>query len=546
MNEIEQDNKGRFWFASIEGGIAFMENGKYTAYTTNQGLTSNYVTDLFEDNAGNMWVATLGGGVNKIIPESFRIYNSADGLSDKNVSSIHVNSKGNIMFGTWANGPWIMDDTIFYKATNHIEGVIVFDVEEDYFGNTVLGVHQHGTYMITPGSGDSVTYHTLQNLHDNPKFKPWGIRKIIRDENDNLWLFDDTHGLFRMILSEDKTRYEYCIRNTTENGLNSNSIIYAAIDSNEVIWISQLGNGIAAFKNDSITNYTVKNGLPSNFVRTMYVDSENKLWLATEKGITILENGKFSQITTKDNLTSNSVTSFVEDRKGRIWAGTQNGLNLLETDSSAGCGYSITGFSTKDGLRSTDFLPHCAVIDTENNAWWSTRAGVIKLDLDVFDKKRIQPQVNILNIELMNQDISFRALTDSIEKNSDYLLNDSVTSLTEIESGEMVPYFDYPSSLYLPYYINSIGFSFSVMNGNAGHEVEYRHRLIGLEENWSNWSSLSETKYDNLAPDSYTFELQSRLVNKSPGEIISYQFEIRPPFWQTWWFRVLMFVLLYL
>lgn len=540
LNEIEQDKKGRMWFASVEAGIAFMENGKYTAYTTKQGLTSNYVTDLFEDNAGNMWVATLGGGVNKIIPESFRIYNNSDGLSDKSVSSIHLNSKNKLMFGTWADGPWIMDDSLFYRTSNHIAGVIVFDMEEDYFGNTILGVHQHGTYMITPGGGDSMTYPTLQNLHDNPEFKPWGIRKIIRDEKDNLWLFDDTHGIFRMILSEDKSRYEYCIRNTVQNGLNSNAIVYAAIDSSNVIWISQLGNGISAFKNDSVTNYTTKNGLPSNFVRTMYVDSENKLWLATEKGITILQNGKFSQISAKDNLTSNSVTSFVEDNKRRMWVGTQNGLNLLERDSSASCGYSITGFTTKDGLRSTDFLTHCAVIDPDNNAWWSTRAGIVKLDLNVFDKKKIQPQVKILNIELMNQDISFRALIDSIEKKSDYLLNDSVTKLNEAEIGEMTPFFDFPSHLSLPYYINSIGFAFSAMNGNAGHEIEYRHRLIGLEENWTNWSTVSEIKYDNLSPDSYTLELQSRLVNKSPGEIINYSFEIRPPFWQTWWFRIFM------
>lgn len=546
LNEIEQDQKGRFWFASVEGGIAYMENGKYTAYTTKQGLTSNYVTDLFEDNAGNMWVATLGGGVNKIIPESFRIYSSTDGLSDKNVSSIHLNSKGKIIFGTWANGPWIMDDSVFYKAINHIEGVIVFDMEEDYFGNTILGVHQHGTYMITPSGGDSVTYHTLQNLHDNTKFKPWGIRKIIRDKKDNLWLFDDTHGLYRLMLSEDKTHYAYCIRNTVESGLNTNVMIYAAIDSSGVIWMSQLGNGITSFQNDSIINYTTTNGLISNAVRTMYVDSENKLWLGTEKGITILQNGIFSHISSKDNLTNNSVTSFIEDGKGRMWVGTQNGLNLLEPDSSKSCGYAITGFTTKDGLRSTDFITHCAAIDNKNNGWWSTRAGVIKLDLNVFDKKRIQPQVQIMNIELMNQDISFRALTDSMDKKSDYLLNDSVTSLTEIEVGEMIPYFDYPASLSLPYYINSIGFSFSVMNGNAGHEIEYRHRLTGLEKNWSNWNSLSEIKYDNLPPSQYTFELQSRLINKTPGEIISYKFEIRPPFWQTWWFRLLMLGLIVL
>lgn len=543
LNDIEEDHKGRMWFGSIEAGVAYYENGKYISYTTDQGLTSNYVTDLHQDKAGNMWVATLGGGVNKIKPESFRIYNQTDGLSDKNVSAIHVNSNGDVIFGTWADGPWIFDDSLFYHISNHVNGVIVFDMEEDYFGNTIVGAHQHGTYSLKPFGGDSVSYSSMQNLNDYLSLRPWGVRKIIRDTDDNLWLLDDTHGLFRFILSEDKTHYEYCLRNSTENGLNSNMLYYGAIDSTGLIWFLQVGMGISSVKNDSITNYTTKNGLISNNVRTMYVDSKNRLWLGTDKGINILEKGIFVSITTKDNLSSNYISNFVEDAKGRMWVGTQNGLNLLLEDSSKECGFAITDFGIKDGLRSTEFMTNCAIIDQKNNAWWATRNGLVKLNLDVFDKKYTRPIIKIIDVELMHQSINFGALKDSIEKNAGFFLADSATDISGIKFNNVEDYFNLPQELVLPYNLNSIGFHFSTLNGLSSHEIEYRHRLKGYEDKWSEWTSSPSVNFDNLPHGKFSLELESRIINREEVDSIIYHFEILPPFWKTWWFRILVFVL---
>ena len=47
--------------------------------------------------------------------------------------------------------------------------------------------------------------------------------------------------------------------------------------------------------------------------------------------------------------------------------------------------------------------------------------------------------------------------------------------------------------------------------------------------------------FSNLAPGSYTFRVRTSLNNRflrSPEYI--YHFVVEPPFWKTWWFRILL------
>jgi signal transduction histidine kinase len=75
--------------------------------------------------------------------------------------------------------------------------------------------------------------------------------------------------------------------------------------------------------------------------------------------------------------------------------------------------------------------------------------------------------------------------------------------------------------------------------------VKFRYRLDGFDHEWSAPVSTSEAVYTNLGPGSYRFRVlasNSDGVWNSAEEVLS--FEISPAFWQTWWFRVAVFLLL--
>jgi two-component sensor histidine kinase len=70
----------------------------------------------------------------------------------------------------------------------------------------------------------------------------------------------------------------------------------------------------------------------------------------------------------------------------------------------------------------------------------------------------------------------------------------------------------------------------------------YSYRLKGLKDEWRQPSPLASARFTNVPPGTYLFEVRAQLVNGTPTEIASLSIKIHPPFWQTWWFRLLALV----
>jgi signal transduction histidine kinase len=75
-------------------------------------------------------------------------------------------------------------------------------------------------------------------------------------------------------------------------------------------------------------------------------------------------------------------------------------------------------------------------------------------------------------------------------------------------------------------------------------QVKYSYRLSGIgNKSWSEPSSNASINLLNLAPGAYTFEVRALFPSTSyPSKQISYSFVITPPWWQTWWFRIILIV----
>src|SRR5262249_10162327 len=77
-------------------------NGKFTTYTSANGMSSEYVRAIYEDadGKGTMWIGTYGGGLNRLRDGKFVPITRADGLPDNVVSSILDDGRGNL----WMSG----------------------------------------------------------------------------------------------------------------------------------------------------------------------------------------------------------------------------------------------------------------------------------------------------------------------------------------------------------------------------------------------------------------------------------------------------------
>ena len=81
---------------------------------------------------------------------------------------------------------------------------------------------------------------------------------------------------------------------------------------------------------------------------------------------------------------------------------------------------------------------------------------------------------------------------------------------------------------------------FSFPSFDKVEENLFRYRLIGLNENWSEWNKTMEGVFTNLFEGDYTFEIQALDANFNESDIVTHKFSISPP-----WYRSYIAYLLY-
>jgi len=75
---------------------------------------------------------------------------------------------------------------------------------------------------------------------------------------------------------------------------------------------------------------------------------------------------------------------------------------------------------------------------------------------------------------------------------------------------------------------------FSFPSFDKVEENFFRYRLIGLNENWSNWDKTMEGVFTNLFEGDYTFEVQALDANFNESKIVTYAFSISPPWYRSY------------
>jgi signal transduction histidine kinase len=89
------------WAGTVSGGASRFANGRFTTYTTANGLASNTVGAIEEGSDGTMWFATPNG-LNALSKDRWRVYTGRDGLPPGNVNCLFEDLTGVLWIGTSA------------------------------------------------------------------------------------------------------------------------------------------------------------------------------------------------------------------------------------------------------------------------------------------------------------------------------------------------------------------------------------------------------------------------------------------------------------
>ena len=84
----------------------------------------------------------------------------------------------------------------------------------------------------------------------------------------------------------------------------------------------------------------------------------------------------------------------------------------------------------------------------------------------------------------------------------------------------------------------AVGFDYTAASLSYPDRVRYEVRLVPRDTSWRT-TERRFTRYTNLSPGTYRFEVRARLEGQAPGPVAAYTFSIPPHFYETWWFRLL-------
>jgi DNA-binding CsgD family transcriptional regulator len=200
--------------------------------------------------------------------------------------------------------------------------------------------------------------------------------------------------------------------------------------------------------------------------------------------------------------------------------------------------------------------------DSSRNIWFNAggQLGVLRLQEDGSYKKIIAPFTKLVNILVPAFEHIYEIGKDNIligieggfanyisKYNKDYSLPCKIyiSDLRSRDTSEGVFRFNSNNvkQAVIPtfrYANNTISITFSANNFELP-EVDFKYKLIGFDEDWSDWTFKKFKEYTNLPAGKYTFVLQARNNDQVAPSLLSCKFEILPP-----WYRSKIALIIYL
>lgn len=494
-----EDHEGTMWFGTDRSGLVRFKDGRFTAYTTADGPSSNAIECIFEDREGTLWVGTRDNGITRVTRRVITTISEKDGARGRIFYPILEDRSGSVWFGF--NGVNRLKDGKFTYFTigrqpfgGHPSYGQVQSLCEDREGNVWVG-DQQGLFRFENG----------RFIHD-PRMTTGGMPNS---------MFQDSSGAFWLGFEGLLIRYHEGQARDFKMGdglLGPVQPIYE--DRKGRIWIGTYG-GLAQYVDGRLIFLTEKDGPSSNRIRAIYEDADGVLWIGTyDGGLNRFKDGKFTSYTTREGMFSNGVFAILEDRRDNFWMSSNQGIYRVRkqqlNDFAEGKVKQIdsVSYGKADGMLNSECNGgrHPSAIKTrDGRMWFPTFHGIAVVDPDAVTFNDVPPPVVIEHVLLDREELS-------------------PEQPVEIRAGQ--------DDLEIRY----AGLSFI-----KPEHARFRYRLDGLKGDWVEAANRRVAYFTHLPPGSYTFRViaaNSDGVWNLEGAMIS--IDIIPPFWRTWWFAGLV------
>ena len=347
---VLRDRNGGLWIGTTAHGIVHSYEGKTSAFTHNDGLSSDQVYALFEGREGSIWVATAEG-LDQFRELPVTSLPVKQGLSSATANSVLAARDGSVWVGTsdglyrWKEGR----TTIYRRRSN--PGLPDDDIQS-------LFEDERGRIWVSSFRG--LAAFEKGKFTPVPSVPAGAKNAIAGDNHGGLWL-----SLFGTAKDYSLTHLAggKIVEQVPWLKLGGGPGTGLVPDPDGGIWTGLLSGGMAYFRAGQIRNLPLSDdGASARRVLDVARDRDGSIWATTNNGLSRINNGRVATLTTANGLPCNTVHWIIEDDLSSYWLYTQCGLlRVARTDMDSWIAdpkraIRPTTFDVEDGIRLVPIL----------------------------------------------------------------------------------------------------------------------------------------------------------------------------------------------
>lgn len=526
-------NEADTLYIGSRSGVFVMYEGEYKHYPlTDQGANTSFVLDLAKDG-NSLWVST-SEGVHRLDLLTGELDKNL-GLETKGSLAIIKDREDHIWIFSYNEGAYRIKETTFSSFGDVSAGAMIESSPGTYW--VVLGSRLTriiGTDTTVFGAKDGLMTDLAEAIFaDNDEriyvsnaAEEVGIDVIDGANTIPLTEFNSSFDSEVTAFYEDNTGQLWIgleagiVKWTGRNSLSfddavmsKSGVLSITNDKSGALWVGT-NYGLNKLVSDSVqSQYIEGSGLSNPIISALYNDEEDRLWIGTSGGgLNVKIGEEFIPIKTSE-LPAGTIGDIKEDHNGFLWISSNDGIYYVEkrkliehiTDSTKSVQY--RKFTTDDGLPSNSIID--GLLTSNKELWFSTGAGIGKVNPDRILTNNNPPPILIEELQIDNV----------------------VTTMS--------------STIDVPHDNKSIAIYYTSPSFIDSEEITFQYKLEPFQTEWEEVDTRRAAFYTNISPGKYSFHVRS-ITNDGiiSTEAATLALDFKYAFYETWWFRMLILVLL--
>jgi|GEM_PF-2905160 len=451
------------------------------------------LTDVLRDAQGNIWMGSLENGLHFFASNMVSKYNNSMAAAGASTAYSLARYGASVLAGysnfeyNACNRPIGSNMANRVKSQFTHDRVYGFDVGAD----DMWIIAGEGTRRI--GAGNKTLSQIIKN-----------IKALARDRHGNLYVASSTRAYK---VDSITARNKVIDLPSDDNALFAGRVNSFLCAGSDTVWMGTITGLQCLVHSKAIMHkaqlLSIAHAPISKVINTKY----GTAFSTQGEGVGIITVDSVYVLDKRNGLVNNSCFS-IYNSGDTLWVATAAGISCVRIhQEKQHLQFFVTNFTEANGLLSNKVNDVLVYRDT---VWAATEKGVCSFHVSEIARTYPPPRLWIEDV---------RANAESILGRNDNQLD---------------------------YTRNNIKIRFTGLSYHSFGNIKYRYRLLGGDGVWQE-TQQREVEYLSLPPGKYMFEIFAANANGTwTNDAVRFGFEIVPPFWQTWWFRILCALLVVL